>query len=340
MPCSPSWSPHGQRIAYWGLQAGGSQRDLWTVAAAGGEPVRVTNDPAIDWSPAWSPDGRYLYFSSDRSGWLQPVASGDRRGQRPSRAGSRRPCRFRASGIGHLSVSASGTSIAMASMTRAAQRRGPGVRSGKRNRRRPTTRHDQLGPSTRRRRCRRMGSGSRFPSMQQNGQEDLWVVKRDGTGLRQVTNDAARDRLPSWSADGTRLMFQSSRDGGRFQVWTIATDGGAPMQVTDRPESLIFPIWNPDGTRALVATFPGAKLLMFDPRVPAAQQRVEELPVFAGGFAATSWSADGTRVAGFAISAAWVRHRDLQRGVADLRGSRCDGSRSRRGCPMAGGYST
>ena len=28
----------------------------------------MTNDPATDWNPVWFPDGRYLYFSSDRGG--------------------------------------------------------------------------------------------------------------------------------------------------------------------------------------------------------------------------------------------------------------------------------
>jgi Tol biopolymer transport system component len=67
----PSWSPHGQRIAFWGLRSGG-QRDLWTVASSGAEAsvVEVTNDTPLDWNPVWSPDGRFLYFASDRGGTM------------------------------------------------------------------------------------------------------------------------------------------------------------------------------------------------------------------------------------------------------------------------------
>ena len=41
---------------------------LWTVDANGGTPVAVTTDAPTDWSPEWSPDGEWLYFSSDRGG--------------------------------------------------------------------------------------------------------------------------------------------------------------------------------------------------------------------------------------------------------------------------------
>ena len=67
----PNWSPHGQRIAYWAASIenrGQAQRDIWTVPAEGGSPTAVTSDAALDWSPVWSPDGRFLYFASDRGG--------------------------------------------------------------------------------------------------------------------------------------------------------------------------------------------------------------------------------------------------------------------------------
>ncbi len=292
----PAWSPHGQRIAYWGLQNDSAQRDLWTIAAGGGEPVRVTSDPAIDWSPAWSPDGRYLYFSSDRSGgfslWRVAIdeASGRVLGE-PVAVPIPRPR------IGHLSVSADGASIAMASFTTES-----GIEA--------LTFDPARGTVGARRRVTNSSETAAAPSVSpderwvaffqvlQNGQEDLWVVNRDGTGLRQLTNDAAHDRRPLWSADGTRLLFYSDRS-GRYQVWTIAADGSALMQVTDHPGLVGLPVWSPDGTRGIASVALENKVLMFDPRRPAGQQRVEELLPFPGGFTATSWSPDGTRVAGY-----------------------------------------
>src|SRR5205823_7101797 len=51
-------------------------------------------------------------------------------------------------------------------------------------------------------------------------QEDVYVARADGTGLRQLTNDLPFDRAPRWSPDGTRIAFYSNREDG-WDIWTI-----------------------------------------------------------------------------------------------------------------------
>lgn len=62
LPRHPAPSPDGTRIAFcW-------QGDLWIVASEGGEARRLSAHPAIESYPVWSRDGRWIAFSSDRSG--------------------------------------------------------------------------------------------------------------------------------------------------------------------------------------------------------------------------------------------------------------------------------
>ena len=64
----PSWSPSGARIAFWFMQPSAGRSDIATVSKVGGQIVVVTNDASTNWNPVWSPDGRFLYFASDRAG--------------------------------------------------------------------------------------------------------------------------------------------------------------------------------------------------------------------------------------------------------------------------------
>jgi Tol biopolymer transport system component len=72
----PSVSPGGGRVAYWGRpldiqdrrRVGTTRVDLWTTTIDGRSRVRVTDDPAIESSPIWSEDGRFLYYVSNRNG--------------------------------------------------------------------------------------------------------------------------------------------------------------------------------------------------------------------------------------------------------------------------------
>jgi Tol biopolymer transport system component len=76
-------------------------------------------------------------------------------------------------------------------------------------------------------------------------QEDLMVGRTDGSGLRQLTNDAAKDRLPQWSPDGRCIAFQSNRSGA-WEIWAIHPDGSGLKQLTYAGLALKAS-WSPDG---------------------------------------------------------------------------------------------
>jgi len=62
------WSPDGKTIAFCGERKG--QFDIFTIAA-GDEEVQLTKAAGHNDGPEYSPDGRYIYFNSDRTGTMQ-----------------------------------------------------------------------------------------------------------------------------------------------------------------------------------------------------------------------------------------------------------------------------
>jgi Tol biopolymer transport system component len=298
----PSWSPHGQRIAYWAIPFGESesrvaQRDLWTVPATGGPALRVTDDPAVDWNPIWAPDGKFLYFASDRGGSMNlwRVAIDEPSGRvlgRPEAITT--PAPF----VGHLSIAADGRHMAYASILRTANLQTVAFELSTR-----TVRGTPI-PVT---------SGSKLystPDVSPEGawvafaslypQEDIFVSRPDGTGLRQLTNDLAVDRMPRWSPDGQRIAFYSNRN-GRYNIWSVHSDGSRLEPITDADAAnLTRPVWSPDGSRMATTDLNTGTVYVFDPRVSWKQQTPQTLPPYPSGlnFVATSWSPDGTRLAG------------------------------------------
>ncbi|MBN1889811.1 MAG: PD40 domain-containing protein [Thermoflexales bacterium] len=69
----PAWSPDGRYIAFESNRDGDYEIYVMNVQEAlqgSGEAslVRLTDDPAVDSGPAWSPDGKYIAFESNRDG--------------------------------------------------------------------------------------------------------------------------------------------------------------------------------------------------------------------------------------------------------------------------------
>jgi eukaryotic-like serine/threonine-protein kinase len=132
-------------------------------------------------------------------------------------------------------------------------------------------------------------------------QEDLYVIRRGGTGLRQLTDDIYKDRTPRWSPDGKRIAFYSDRS-GRYEIWLISPDGSRLEQLTSTSgQSPIYPVWSPDGTR-LAYSIEGSGAFILEIGKPWKEQSPQALPPMSdppGRFTAWSWSPDGQRLAGW-----------------------------------------
>ena len=290
----PSWSPGGQRIAYWGIEPASSRRIIWTVAAEGGTPVPVTSDASLNWNPVWSPDGRFLFFASDRSGsmdlWRVPIDE-----ETGALRGEPIPLRVPTPWAGPMTLSKDGRRIVYATLDERTNLARVAIDpSGPRA-------FGDLVPVT---------QGSRFVSsarVSPDGlwiafrsavpEEDLFVVHPDGSGLRQLTDDAARDRGPVWLADG-RILFFSDRS-GRYEAWAIRPDGSGLEQLTEtRGEPIYAPLGAPDGRRLVGKIGFTGGLALVDLTLPREKRVPVPLPGLAhGSFFAGSWSHDGSRLA-------------------------------------------
>jgi tricorn protease len=229
--------------------------DIWVANDDGTNPRRLTAHIANDITPRFSPDGKWIAFTSDRMGnndvYVVPVEGGEPQqltflttddavqywtpdGRKVLFASNRSE---RPWGSPLYTIGLAGGIPSPLPMDQAAL--GMISSDGK------TVAFNRIAP-----RYWRKGYKG-------NASAEIYVQDLATRETRQLTNtdlskfrDFRQDVLPMWGADGL-IYFLSERD-GYFNIWKISPKGGQPAQVTfHKKDGIQFPSMSPDGTELI-----------------------------------------------------------------------------------------
>lgn len=247
------WSPNGKRLLFGAHPATGDV--VYVVNGDGTDLHRVIDH---GWMPAWSPDGRRIAYTG-----------GDDQIHVADEDGSNDVTLTHVSSAGYVDWSPDGSMLAFA---------GPG------------------------------------PENHRQGW-DIYVMSADGSNVQNLTNHPAVDLDPSWSPDGSRILFRSRRaeplggvseDESNERLYTIHPDGSALTELTTDTTITQSPTWSPDGSRIVfddggdlfVANADGSNIHEIGHGLQPAWQPVDIAPSGATGEPSQDPSAAGSARAG------------------------------------------
>jgi Tol biopolymer transport system component/DNA-binding winged helix-turn-helix (wHTH) protein len=280
-PRWPAFSPDGSEIVF--LDAGTTPfADLWRVQVDGGEPVQMTFDPAIASAPVWSPDGKYVYYSTHRGG--------SRTLWRVNVAGNTAEAVLAGSGDDDFpDVSADGTQLVYSNTREHFTLLESNPVNGE-ERVLHESRQMVLAPE-----ISPEGSRIAYFAAARSGGMQVFSLPVDGGAPSQLTTDPlAAHAIPRWSADGRDVYF----------YLTGASTAYAKVNVLSGDVSTVVPGWDwfnahgasvsPDGTRIVYSRLNG--------QVPV-ETLIREIDsntdnMFPAALEYPRWSSDGTRIAG------------------------------------------
>src|SRR5208282_4759215 len=243
----PELSPDGQWVAYTVrakmLKEDKNETRIWMVSAHGGDPLPMTAEGVSSGHPRWSPDGKFLAFTSSWNGGKSQVWLLNRVGGEAVRLTDI------PQGVGDFEWSPDSTRLVLV-----LQDPKPEDAEAEKDKDKPAPAKPKTQPPYV---IDRLQFKEDTVGYLDNRRTHLYVFNIEKKNVTQITSGEFDDSQPAWSPDGKQLAFTSNRsmpdpDASRdTNIWVVGadnTDKGAHLtQITTNPGADGQPAWSPDG---------------------------------------------------------------------------------------------
>ncbi|MEI9476853.1 MAG: S-layer homology domain-containing protein [Deltaproteobacteria bacterium] len=227
------------KIAFTSFRDGNAEAntEIYIMNVDGTGQTRLTNNPAADMNPSFSPDGAKIAFDSGRDG-----GSGEIYIMNADGTGQTRLTNNKAHD-GSPSFSPDGTKIAFMS-NRDGNYEIYTMNADGTGQTRLTNNLASDGlPS-----FSPVGSKITFHS-NRDGNYEIYIMNADGTEQTRLTNNQAHDTGASFSPDGSKIAFNSDRDGGNGEIYIMNVDGTGQTRLTNNQAHDTGASFSPDGSK-------------------------------------------------------------------------------------------
>jgi Tol biopolymer transport system component len=280
IPASQVQAPTHETVVFSSIQP--ANWDLYIFDRPGEPPRRLTTDPALDYSPAISPDGRWVVFTSERAGSPDLYAL-DLKNPAVPRQLTKSPAMedaaaFSPDGRRLVFVSTEGGNPDIRVMPFAPEDPDAAAK----------TTHLASHPA-----------GDYQPAFSPDGQSivfssnrdtpggqatspavagtyqasDVYVMRADGTAVQRLTRHEGWDGSPAWTPDGQAIVFYSEQD-GELRLYRMNRDGSAAQAISSKGEPALSPTFTPDGRLSFTARRDG-RWTIVSTRADGSDLRVE-----------------------------------------------------------------
>lgn len=262
------------KIAYVGEQKGA--RELYVMDYDGHDPRQVTVDGFLNLMPRWSPDRKFLVFTSYRSRGKQKLMLIEL-----------------STGKRWTMVAMDGLNITPSFSPDGAYLAFSSSRDGNAELYRLDTRTKELERLTNHR------AGDLSPSWSptgrqiaftsdRGGQPQLYLMSADGSNLRRLTFQGSYNASPAWSPRGTWIAHVCRTEQKTYKICITSPDGRHHRQLTTGRGVDDSPSWSPDGRHLVFSSLSGGKSHIYMISLDGAD--MERLTVGESHYSSPSWS--------------------------------------------------